>query len=58
MHRDTRMGPLARADLYDNLANQLKNLPQSYKITWQRTEMKKPFFPITVIEGSNETWDE
>lgn len=49
MNRDTRMGPLARDDLVDNLTNQLKSLPSSYKITWQRTEMIKPFFPITVI---------
>ena len=58
MNRDTRMGPLARGDLVDSLTNQLKSLPSSYKITWQRTEMAKPFFPITVIEGSDETWDE
>ena len=58
MSRDTRMGPLARDDLHDNLTNQLKHLPKSYKIVFQRTEMKKPFFPITVIEGSDETWDE
>jgi succinate-semialdehyde dehydrogenase/glutarate-semialdehyde dehydrogenase len=49
MLRDTRMGPLARDDLYDNLAAQLKSIPSSYRITWQRTEMKKPFFPITLI---------
>lgn len=58
MLRDTKMGPLAREDLIDNLNNQLKNLPKSYKITWQRTDMARPFFPITVIEGSDETWDE
>jgi succinate-semialdehyde dehydrogenase / glutarate-semialdehyde dehydrogenase len=58
MLRDTRMGPLARDDLHDNLTRQLKDLPKSYKITWQRTEMTKPFFPITVIEGSDEPWDE
>jgi succinate-semialdehyde dehydrogenase/glutarate-semialdehyde dehydrogenase len=58
MNRDTRMGPLAREDLHDSLTNQLKSLPKSYKITWQRTDMTKPFFPITVIEGCDETWDE
>ena len=52
------MGPLARDDLYDNLSAQLANLPKSYKIIYQRDEMKRPFFPITVIEGSNEVWDE
>lgn len=58
MLETTRMGPLARQDLADNLNQQLKSLPKSYKITWQRTEMKAPFFPITVIEGSDEPWDE
>lgn len=58
MKRDTRMGPLARQDLWTNLHNQLQNLPKSYKIIFQRTEMQKPFFPITVIEGSDETFDE
>lgn len=53
MSRDTRMGPLAREDLHQGLTNQIKNIPKSYKITYQRTEMKFPFFPITVIEGSN-----
>lgn len=52
------MGPLARDDLWEGLSAQLKNLPKSYKIIFQRTEMQKPFFPITVIEGSDETWDE
>ena len=58
MARDTCMGPLARQDLWNNLDSQLKNLPESYKIILQRTEMQKPFFPITVIEGSDETWDQ
>ena len=58
MKRETRMGPLAREDLWDNLNSQLQNLPKSYKIIFQRTEMKRPFFPITVIEGSDEVWDE
>lgn len=58
MNRENRMGPLARDDLHDNLNKQLAQLPKSYKIVFQRTEMQKPFFPITVIEGSDETWDE
>ena len=27
-------------------------------MVYQRMDMKKPFFPITVIEGSDEVWDE
>lgn len=53
MDRSTSMGPLAREDLHENLENQLNNLPKSYKIVYQRMDMKKPFFPITVVEGSN-----
>jgi hypothetical protein len=30
MKTDTQMGPLARDDIYDNLADQLKHLPSSY----------------------------
>lgn len=52
------MGPLARDDLIDNLYYQLSHLPKSYKTIYQRLEMQKPFFPITVIEGSEEVWDE
>ena len=33
-------------------------MPKDFKIIYQREEMKKPFFPITVIEGSDEIWDE
>jgi acyl-CoA reductase-like NAD-dependent aldehyde dehydrogenase len=58
MNRDTKMGPLARDDLYDNLTRQLEELPKSYSIYFQRAEMKRPFFPITVIEGSDEVWNE
>ncbi len=28
-------------------------MPQSYKVVWQREDVQKPFFPITVIEGSD-----
>lgn len=49
MKPDTQVGPLARDDIYDNLADQLKHLPKSYQITWQRQDIKKPFFPFTVI---------
>ena len=52
------MGPLAREDLYDILEQQLKALPKSSKIIFQREDMKKPLFPITVIERTNEVWDE
>lgn len=57
MSPDTQVGPLARDDIYDNLADQLKHLPKSYQITWQRTDVKKPFFPFTVIEGTDEVYD-
>ena len=57
MDRSTRVGPLAREDLYENLEHQLENMPHSYKIVYQRTDMIKPFFPLTVIEGSDEVWD-
>lgn len=33
---DTQVGPLSRDDIYDNLADQLKHLPNSYKVTWQK----------------------
>lgn len=49
MDRTTQIGPLARDDLHENLERQLSHLPSSYKIVYQRTDMKKPFFPITVI---------
>ena len=58
MDRTTQMGPLARDDLYDSLEKQLQNLPDGFNITYQRKEMKKPFFPITVIEAPNQEWDE
>jgi acyl-CoA reductase-like NAD-dependent aldehyde dehydrogenase len=57
MDRNTRMGPLAREDLYTGLEQHLKEMPKSYKIVYQRMDMKKPHFPITVIEGTDETWD-
>ena len=44
---------MAREDLYDNLLHQLENIPESYKIVYQRLDLKKPFFPITVIEGTD-----
>ena len=51
------MGPLARPDIHDNLSDQLKNLPNSWKISWERANISKPFFPITVIEGTDEEYD-
>ena len=36
MNRETQMGPLAREDLYTNLENQLKNMPKTFKIIYQR----------------------
>lgn len=54
---DTQVGPLSRDDIYDNLADQLKHLPSSYKIIWQRQEVQRPFFPFTVVEGTDETYD-
>lgn len=38
MKPDTQLGPLARDDIYDNLADQLKHLPNSYEIAWQRKD--------------------
>lgn len=58
MDRSTQIGPLAREDLHENLEHQLNNLPSSYRIIYQRPDMVKPFFPITVIEGSDQLWDE
>lgn len=40
------------------LKDQIKNLPKSYKVFWQREGIEKPFFPITVIEGTEEVFDE
>ena len=53
MDRNNQMGPMAREDLYQNLLHQLENIPESYKIVYQRLDLKKPFFPITVIEGTD-----
>ena len=39
MKPDTQIGPLSRDDIYDNLADQLKHLPKSYEVTWQRTDV-------------------
>ena len=47
------MGPLARPDLHDNLSSQISGIPKSWNIIYQRKDMKKPFFPITVIEGTD-----
>lgn len=59
MNPETEMGPLARSDLHDNLSNQLKEIPSSWKIIWQRKDAQKPFFPITVIEGTDsEVYDD
>lgn len=57
MDRETTMGPLAREDLVDGLHQQLTQMPKSYKIIYQRKGMTKPFFPLTVIEASDEVWD-
>ena len=53
MDPKTEMGPLAREDLHTNLSHQLKSIPDSWKITWQRKAINSPFFPITVIEASD-----
>jgi acyl-CoA reductase-like NAD-dependent aldehyde dehydrogenase len=58
MNHQTTMGPLARDDLYESLEKQLLELPSSFKVIFKRDEMKKPFFPITVIEGSDEIYDQ
>ena len=58
MDKETKLGPLATGDYCDNLEKQLKEMPKGYKIVYQREEMKKPFFPITVIEGTDQTWDQ
>lgn len=50
MDEKTTMGPLARKDLNDILNHQIRDMPRSWKIFWQ-SEVKHPFFPITVIEG-------
>jgi len=50
MDEKTEMGPLARDDLWDGLAKQLKDIPKSWKVVY-KSDCKKPFFPITVYEG-------
>lgn len=32
----TDVGPLAREDLYDNLADQIRKIPNSWKVGWQK----------------------
>jgi hypothetical protein len=58
MNRETQLGPLAKESLHDMLKDQIKSLPKSYKVIWQREGIEKPFFPITVIEGTEEVFDE
>lgn len=53
MQPDTQVGPLARDDIYDNLFDQLKHLPKSYEVTWQQPGIFKPFFPMTIVEGTS-----
>ena len=53
MNQSTQVGPLAREDIYNNLEDQLKHLPDSYQITWQYPDIKKPFFPMTIVEGTD-----
>jgi len=36
----------------------MKDLPEGWKIVYQREDMKKPFFPITVIEGNENIYDQ
>ena len=57
MDPTVHIGPMAREDLYANLEEQMARLPSSWKIFWRREEMKKPFYPITLIEGSEEVFD-
>lgn len=57
MNEGTQMGPLARPDIYENLADQLKHLPSSWSIHWQRSGIQKPFFPLTVLEGTDEEYN-
>lgn len=57
MDPTTEIGPLAREDLHLNLEEQISRIPKSWKITWMR-EVKKPFYPITLIEGTDEVFDE
>lgn len=52
------IGPLARDDLYTNLESQLASLPKSWKLSWQREDIKRPFFPLTVYDASDEVFDE
>ncbi len=50
---ETQLGPLAKESLYKILEDQIKEIPKSYKVIWRRDDVQKPFFPITVIEGSD-----
>lgn len=58
LDRDTIVGPLSRPDLYDKLENQLNNIPKTNKIIYQREEVQRPFFPITIIEADSNDFDQ
>ena len=57
MDKSTEIGPLAREDIYNNLQTQIKNIPKSWKISWKREDVQKPFFSMTGIEGTDEIYD-
>ena len=35
----------------------MTKLPEGWKIHWQRKDISKPFFPITVVEGNDEPYN-
>lgn len=49
LDRSTQMGPLAREDLYERLETQMKKIKSNYKILFEESKMKRPFFPLTVM---------
>ena len=49
MDPNVDIGPLAREDLRKNLEDQMSRLPESWKVTWKREDVKEPFYPITVV---------
>ena len=57
MDTNTEIGPLAREDIYNDLQEHIKNMPSSWKVIWERQNVQRPFFPITVIEGTDEEYD-
>ena len=57
MDSNTEVGPLAREDIYNNLQEHIKSIPSSWKIVWKRENVERPFFPMTVIEGTDEEYN-